>query len=227
MTARLVRPERNMSYATGGVDVVLKSILRDVQFGTYLDVGANHPIDLSNTYLFYENGWSGFAIDGNAEYIQTWNDLRPRDIFLNEVVSDVQKNIKFEIFPEPTMSTIDVSTRDRYRKKFENNSNSIIEMESTTIFDIYEESIKKEIHLLNIDIEGEEMNALMGANLSVFRPGVICIEIKNLSVHNLGGNDIFNYLVEHGYRMITKTPLDSIFVDLDKSYLSWVPPGIA
>ena len=226
MTGRLARPERNMSYAVGGVDLVLNSILRDVEVGAYLDVGANHPIDFSNTYIFYERGWSGYAVDGNAGYRSDWSEIRPRDTFLNEIVSDSPKSVRFEIFPDPTMSTIAHTTGEKYRLKFKDLKPKILDVEATTIFHIYQSDINREIHLFNIDIEGEELNALKGARLDIFRPGVICIEIKNVSIYNIQDNEIFKYIERFGYRLIAKTPLDSIFVDTRKPYLSWIPDGI-
>ncbi|MCA6320119.1 MAG: FkbM family methyltransferase, partial [Phenylobacterium sp.] len=79
---------------------------------------------------------------------------------------------------------------------------------------------------MSIDIEGEEINALRGARLDVFRPGVVCVEIKNVSVHTIGENELYQYMESFGYRLIAKMPLDSIFVDTRKPYLSWIPDGI-
>lgn len=226
MTGRLARPERNTSYAVGGVDLILKSILRDVEVGSYLDIGANHPIDFSNTYVFYESGWSGYAVDGNSAYRGEWSEIRPRDRFINEIVSDCRKSVSFEIFPDPTMSTIAQDTGERYRLKFESLKPNVIDLESTTIFDVYQKEINSEIHLLNIDIEGEELNALIGANLDIFRPGVVCVEIKNRSIYDIQDSEIFKYISDFGYRLIAKTPLDTIFVETRKPYLSWIPDGI-
>ncbi len=46
------------SYSQCGEDLIVKFILRDVMGEkrniSYMDIGANHPIRLSNTYLFYK-----------------------------------------------------------------------------------------------------------------------------------------------------------------------------
>jgi hypothetical protein len=81
--------------------------------------------------------------------------------------------------------------------------------------------------LLSIDIEGEELNALKGANLNVFRPGVISAEIKNVSLYSPLTNKLVDFLTKTGYRLIAKTPLDCIFVDPQKDYLKWIPKELA
>jgi hypothetical protein len=124
------------------------------------------------------------------------------------------------------MSTIARDTGESYRLKFESLNPNVIDLEATTILDIFQKEINNEIHLLNIDIEGEELNALIGSNLDTFRPGVICIEIKNKSIYDIQDSEIFKYIVGFGYRLIAKTPLDSIFVETRKPYLSWIPDGI-
>jgi hypothetical protein len=35
--------------------------------GTFVDVGAGHPIHLSNTYFFEKNGWTGVCIDADPK----------------------------------------------------------------------------------------------------------------------------------------------------------------
>src|SRR5512143_4000643 len=50
-------------------DYVLASVLDGVVSGTYIDVGANHPIEDNVTALFYERGWHGITIEPNPEYI--------------------------------------------------------------------------------------------------------------------------------------------------------------
>ena len=99
--------------------------------------------------------------------------------------------------------------------------------QTTTLFDLNNQYLKDlEIHLLSIDIEGEEINCLEGANLKEWHPGVIVIETKHLSSYQVLDNDIVQYLTQLGYRMIAKTPLDAFFVFPSKPYLEWIPKTI-
>ena len=51
------------SYAWAGEDAIAFSLLRGAT-GSYVDVGAHLPMRASNTYLFYEHGWSGVCGTG-------------------------------------------------------------------------------------------------------------------------------------------------------------------
>lgn len=49
-----------------GQDLFVKKLLVDpgtVKMGTFLDVGANHPVDWSNTYELEQLGWRGVLFD--------------------------------------------------------------------------------------------------------------------------------------------------------------------
>ena len=62
----------NISSCSEGVDLILKSIFRNLKKGYYIDIRCNQPIDESNTYIFYKLGWKGLAIDGNAKFKKKW-----------------------------------------------------------------------------------------------------------------------------------------------------------
>jgi hypothetical protein len=212
-----------ITYSIEGTDLILRSILRDVKSGTYLDVGANHPISISNTYLFYQLGWRGLAVDGHDKFAYLWSQFRAGDTFLTAIVSDAVKEVIFTMFPDDSISSIDEKTISRYKMRFEESLISSSSQSTTTIYDIWKSYLDAEVHLLSLDIEGEELNALRGANLDVFRPGVISVEIKNLSLYSPLSNGLVGYLTAAGYRLVAKTPLDCVFVDPEKDYLKWIP----
>lgn len=211
------------TYSLEGTDLILRSILREVAIGRYMDIGANHPYEINNTFLLYQLGWQGLALDANDKFKIEWSKYRPNDQFLQAVVSDTEKEVIFTLFPDDTMGSMDQATINRYESRFEKDLLKKQIFKSTTVFNIWKTYIDDEVHLLSIDIEGEELNALKGTNLHVFRPGIIAVEIKNVSLYSPLSNDLIYFLTNHGYRLVAKTPLDAIFIDPNKDYFQWIP----
>src|SRR4051812_40269558 len=75
-----------VTWSQFGEDVLLKAIFRGRQQGTYVDVGACHPIYLSNTYALYRQGWRGIAIDANASMSEAFTKYRSGDRFIHSAV---------------------------------------------------------------------------------------------------------------------------------------------
>ncbi len=69
------------SYAQHGDDFMLLNLfeLLGVKKGTYLDLGAHDPKDISNTALLYERGWRGVNIEANPHLFQGFVKGRPED----------------------------------------------------------------------------------------------------------------------------------------------------
>ncbi|MDC1280658.1 sugar nucleotide-binding protein [bacterium] len=215
------------SHSFEGTDLILSSILRDVSNGTYIDLGANHPIKQNNTFYFYKLGWRGLAIDGNNIFEKDWKNIRPNDIFVRTLISNKNKVVNFNIYPDNTLSTMNVEAKKRNEFRYELEKIKTVEMETQTLQELKNKFLQNsEIHLLSIDIEGEDLNALIGAKLEFMKPGVITVETKNLSLYNVRTNEIVEYLTKHNYRLIAKTPLDAIFVYPFKKYLEWIPKSL-
>jgi FkbM family methyltransferase len=51
--------------------------------GFYLDIGANHPVVMSATYLLYREGWQGITVEPIPDLCTLHTRLRRRDICLN------------------------------------------------------------------------------------------------------------------------------------------------
>jgi FkbM family methyltransferase len=193
----------NLSYGLEGIDLLLLSILRDVENGFYIDVGANHPQLFSNTYAFYLKKWSGICIDGNKQFANDWKLFRPNDKFLIALLSDKVKNVEYTLYPDHTISTINEETRSRYNKRFNNSDLIQYSVQTDTLQNILNFfDVENEIHLLSIDIEGEELNALHGLDFDKNAPGVIVVEIKNLSLRKFFNNEILKTI---GWRTLTKS----------------------
>ena len=85
-------------YSFSGVDIVIKSIFKDLNNGFYIDVGCQHPIKNNNTYLLYKKGWHGINIDLDEDNINLFKTARPKDLNINIAVSDKPKDVELFFF---------------------------------------------------------------------------------------------------------------------------------
>src|SRR5258707_446701 len=81
-------------YGQCGEDLIVAKVLTD-STGFYVDVGCNHPINGSNSYLFYQRGWRGVCIDAVASFGPLFAEARPRDQFVHSAVSLVDGDVAF------------------------------------------------------------------------------------------------------------------------------------
>ena len=54
----------------------------------FVDIGAFHPVDRSNTQMLKNQGWKGINIDGNYERVKFFYGMNVEDISLNYGVGD-------------------------------------------------------------------------------------------------------------------------------------------
>lgn len=67
--------EKNRSQAFQ--DLFVLSILNGKKNGTYVEIGGDHPINISNTYLLETDfDWYGISFELNADKVQYYNSIR-------------------------------------------------------------------------------------------------------------------------------------------------------
>lgn len=57
------------------------------KIGTYLEIGASHPIYINNTYLLEENGWEGFSIDIDNKCESIWKEKRKNPLIIADAIT--------------------------------------------------------------------------------------------------------------------------------------------
>ena len=203
------------SYSMLGEDLVVNNFFKNKTNGNYVDVGCYHPIDGNNTYLLFKNGWEGVNIDLNKISIDLFNRARKKDENFRVAVSNRSKKIKFYYRKK-------INMLNTINKKFANNSfkkgYSIDYIQARTLSSILKESKlkNKKIDFLNIDIEGNEINALKTLDFKIYRPKLICVEIHNFTTNrlkkgNFKDHSIYKFLKQKGYKHIWKNEFSFIF----------------
>ena len=214
------------SYSLEGEDRLALSLLRSVAKGTYLDIGCADPIEISNTYLFYERGWRGVAVDGRDDVSAAWAYHRSEDKFCCSLVGEHAGIIEYYRFPDGTLNTCDASTASRYADRF--SSTEIIRevREVRSARSIWQETMGEghpPPHLVSIDVEGYELQIIRGLIDKNFRPPLMIIETKLFDFSAPSSHPIVRHMSQHGYSLIAKTPLDCFFIDGCSEIFSWLP----
>src|SRR6202051_5236435 len=77
---RETRKRMELSYSQNLEDYHLSLAFAGQTTGTYIDVGAGHPIADNVSFWFYERGWQGIVVEPQPELVALYQRLRPRDL---------------------------------------------------------------------------------------------------------------------------------------------------
>jgi FkbM family methyltransferase len=161
-------------------DYVLGYVFEGVRRGSYIDVGANHPLGSNVTALFYLRGWRGITIEPNPVFAPLYAKLRPEDTHLNIGVGKSDGEMVFHRVSATDGSEVSgMSTFDDKEARELAASGYRIEdlrIGVATLNTVLERHPLPNITLLSIDVEGFEEQVLQGIDLRRHRPAVIVLE---------------------------------------------------
>jgi len=199
----------SLSYSQEGEDMILSRIFGDKPFGFFVDVGAHHPKRFSNTYLFYKRGWRGINIDAMPGSMKSFNRFRPRDINLEQPISNKKQKLIYYGFNEPALNGFSSNLSENRKKMKEYHVIFTRELETITLDSVLELNLPNninEIDFLTIDVEGLDFEVLRSINLKKYHPKFILIEILGSnSISEISESAIAIYLRNHGYEVYAKT----------------------
>jgi hypothetical protein len=195
-----------------GVDIFINNFFKKKK-GFYVDVGAYHPLDLSNTYLLYKKNWNGINIDINSLSIDYFNYLRPDDININIAVSN--KNTIKTIYYQKSKSPLNTLNLKQAKKVFLNNFKKKKIKTKTLTYIIDNTKFRSmKIDFLNIDAEGNDFEILKNLNFIKYKPKLICIELIdhfNPNKKIIKKNRIYKFLIKKKYKLVWSGHFSHIF----------------
>jgi FkbM family methyltransferase len=158
------------SYSQHGEDVVIADFLSNYELrgSVYVDVGANHPSDISNSYLLYRKGFNGIIVEPNQELAGLFKKFRPKDIALAIGCSNENAILPFHVSKTPVLSSF-ANTREA-------NVYKTLYLPVIRLDDAIRHLEFDFISLLSIDVEGLNFEVLQGARKTIDRALMICLE---------------------------------------------------
>lgn len=163
-----------LSYSQFGEDVIVSRILTKKK-GFYVDVGACHPLNMSNTHLFYLRGWRGINIEGNPRALVEFEKYRPEDTNIHAVISNSQREVVFQLNESFSLSRI--IGDNEITIKHDGPEMETIKVKTQLLKDILNENLKQsDIDLMSIDCEGHDLQVLESNDFDNYRPKVLIVE---------------------------------------------------
>ena len=196
----------------------LLNYLKKKKNGVYVDVGCFHPIRQNNTYLMYRLGWRGVNIDLNPLTIELFKIARPHDINICAAISNKNelKNLYFD-HQLSTLNTINKNHTLFIEKSFGIKTLKKKKIRTKKLDNLLKSKNIQDIDFLNIDIEGNEFEALKNFNFNHFNIKVICIEIVNYNFYSkkikTNKNKIFSLLKKNNFKLNFKSKVNYIFIN--------------
>jgi FkbM family methyltransferase len=201
-----------ISYAQNHEDILIDRLFRG-EVGTYMDIGACHPVLDSNTWFFYERGWRGVNFEPSASSFRLFLEKRPEDLNLNLAASDSDGELTFYEVDDHDIngtSTLSAEIARGYSRRGLEVSETKVPVR--TVRGLVEENNIDPPDFLSIDVESFEYQVIQGIDLENWRPKLIVVE------STLPGSTEPNYqsweptLLGHGYRFMAFNGLNRFYL---------------
>lgn len=207
------------TYSQSGEDIILQHLFCEKKSGFYVDVGSNHPMRLSNTYILYKKGFRGINIDATPGSMKLFRKIRPKDINLEIPISDKEMELPYYMFNDSALNTFD----DSWAKDWINNSKycnrgikllKTEKLKTATLTEVLDKYLPKntQIDCLSVDVEGFDISVLKSLNFFKYKPKIIIVELFIESFEEIFNEEIYKYLKNYNYNVFAKTYLNVFFI---------------
>jgi len=200
-----------LSYSQNLEDYHLSLAFAGQTTGTYIDVGAGHPIADNVSFWFYERGWRGIVVEPQSELAVLYQRLRPRDTVIHGLVGRQCGEVDFHVVDR--LHGLSTTLQDVAKvTEALGVDYQTIPMPMTTLAQLCESHGVGSIDFLKIDVEGAESDVLFGGDWKRFRPKVIVAEAVTPMASQPSWQDWEPFLIAQGYRFVLFDTLNRFYV---------------
>ena len=173
--------------------------------GYFVEVGANHPTEGSQTWHLEQAGWSGVLVEPQPDLAAFLVTSRKARVFAVACSSPENAGQSLPLHVDGPRSALD---RDRMSPGAQ--AAYVIVVPSRTLDSVLEEAgAPAPIDLLSIDVEGHEVEVLSGFDFDRWQPLLIMVE------DHVGSLRTHRFLKTSGYRLIRRIGNNGWYVPAD------------
>lgn len=191
----------------------------------YLDIGANEPVALSNTYRLYTRGSRGVCVEPNPVLAAKLVEKRKGDTVLQSGVAyNESREADYFVFPHALHG---LNTFSREEARFwEETGNSeigrskvekVIRMKLIDINELMEKYFTNGPDFVSLDVEGLDLDILKTIDFNRYRPHAFCIETLRFEKDDKESKneEIIRFMTGKGYFIYADTYINTIFCHRD------------
>ena len=162
--------------------------------GFFVEVGANHPTESSQTWHLEQAGWTGVLVEPQPDLATTLRAARKAKVFAAACTSPEQAGASLPLHVDGARSALD---RDRMAPGAQAAYTMLVPTRTLDSI-LVEAEAPAPIDFLSIDVEGHEVEVLSGFTFARWQPSLILIEdhVGSLRTHRT--------LQRNGYRLVRR-----------------------
>ena len=209
-------------YGQAGEDLIVQSLLEaealrrgvDLRQERYLEIGGNHPVAGSATFLLAEQlGMRGVLVEANPDLIADLARGRPGDVVVHGAIqTDDVETVELWVPRFSEIASLDPGFSSSWGGGWAGSS-SPVRVPALRSSDVIRDHLGGRAPVfLSIDVEGMDLPLLRDFDFEAYRPWVVQAEP---SEDYIPGNtdDMVEHLGTHGYELVGKTYVNLLFRD--------------
>jgi FkbM family methyltransferase len=209
----------DLSYAQNMEDYHLWLAFGGQRSGTYIDVGAGHPIADNVSFFFYERGWQGIVVEPQRNLIDLYSRVRPRDTSVCALIGTRSGLTDFHVFDAfHGLST--TSEKHAGAARSLGVAYQTIQVPMISLAQLCKDHAVSTIDFLKIDVEGAEADVLRSGDWDRYRPKAVVVEAITPGSGEPSWQEWEPFLIAQGYRF-------ALFDTLNRFYIAEDQPEIA
>lgn len=180
--------------------------------GVFIDIGAGHPVFLSNTYFFERNGWTGICIDADPSQYALLKKARANVEWA--AISSKEGEIEFSPSYLPAHSS--TLGKNEYKELLKIPFKAPIRVPSFKLETILTKYNIGTIDILDIDVEGTELEIWKTFDYEKHKPKVVIIEYYTFGLSDSSAK-IKDFFSKLPYKLVHTTCTNFIFLNTTTS----------